>query len=93
MTQVTREELGAKLEAVDARNRSMYVLLDQKLDHVAELTRLTLDEAKEAKLAAGRTKWNLLFAVIATIGVGIAVFAIWSQAVHMVSGLLTGGTP
>jgi hypothetical protein len=80
MTDVTREEIDAKLEASEARRETGMVRLESKLDavlskleNVADNARDAKEEARLAKVAASNIKWNFGFTVLAGIGALIAV--------------------
>ena len=86
MGDITREEMDAKLEAVEARLETRLVSMDAKLDNLlSEIRRVgeTAMDAKhaasEAKTAASAIKWNVFFAALGGIGITASlVVAFWA---------------
>lgn len=86
MSDVTREEMDAKLQATEARLETRLVSMDAKLDNllnevrrVGDIARDAKDAASEAKAAASSIKWNVLFAALGGIGISASlVIAFWA---------------
>ena len=79
MSDITREEMDAKLEAVEARLETRLVSMDAKLDNLLNEVRQVGSTAKEAKAAASSIKWNVLFAALGGVGVTASlVVAFWA---------------
>ena len=98
----SREEVAAKLESVEARVDSKLVLIDSKLDRLFDFVKdhmaasIQASEraekaANEAKQSASSIKWHILFTAIGILGVLYATWAIWSQGMELVVGLLGAG--
>jgi len=71
MTNVSREEMNAKIEAVEARLETRIIQIDSKIDrvldqlsHTSTTLRETKEEARLAKVAASGLKWNIGFIVL-----------------------------
>lgn len=95
MSEPTREEIDAKLAAVEARLEARLVGIDGKLDRISDSLLTVTSKSQEAKEAADRAssaassvKWNILFTALAVLGVIAAMWAIWAQGIEMVSGIL-----
>lgn len=95
MSDPTREEFDAKLEATEARLETRLVSIDGKLerlfDRVEESVRTSHraeDAAIRAALAASSMKWNIFFTALGTIGVLFAAWAIWMQGMEMIGSIL-----
>lgn len=96
MSDPTREEYDAKLEAAEARLEARLVGIDGKLDRLFDRVELAINQAGEAKAAAegaksaaSATKWNILFTALGTVAVLVAMYAIMMQAMDMVGTLLS----
>lgn len=107
MSDVSREEVNAKLEATEAR-------LDAKLANIAaelrvnsnliatsiEASRSAQKAAEQAKDAAVATRWNIVISVLATAAILVSLIfglnsAIWQavSAVHVPSSPSATGQP
>lgn len=80
MSDVSRDEIDAKLAAVEARLETGLVRLDGKMDnllseirHVGDVAKDAKDEARQAKIVASNIKWNFAFVMLAGIGALLAV--------------------
>ena len=69
----SREEVNAKLEAVEARLETRLTSMDGKLDRLLDKITVVGETAKEAKTAASTIKWNILITAVATLAALIAV--------------------
>ena len=100
MSDPTREEYDAKLEAVEARLGTSLVKIDGKLDRlfdrVDESVRTSHraeDAANAARVAASNVKWNILITALAVVGVMFAAWALWSQGIEMIGTILSVPKP
>lgn len=76
---LTREELDAKLEAVEARLETRLVSMEGKLDNLLNEVRHVGETAREAKQAASTIKWNVLFAMLGGVAISASVIvAMWA---------------
>ena len=96
MSDPTREEIDAKIEASEARVEARLTAIDGKLDRLFDRLQVAISQtgdAKDAALAAQKaassTKWNILFTALASIAALLAVWALWVQAAEMVATLLS----
>lgn len=96
MSEPTREEMDAKLEAVEARLETRLVSIESKLDRVFDRVQVSVEQSKEAKAAAegartaaAQTKWNILFTAVGVLTVLLAAWAIWMQGMEMIGTLLS----
>jgi hypothetical protein len=79
MTEVSREEMNAKLEAVEARLEAKFISIDGKLDNLLSEIKHVGETAKDAKIAASNIKWNVLATAVGTVGVvGAVILAMWA---------------
>lgn len=79
MSDVSREEIDARLEAVEARLETRLVSMESKMDLILNEVRHVGDTAIEAKAAASNIKWNVLFTALGTVGViGAVILAMWA---------------
>lgn len=83
MTDPTREEMDAKLDAVEARLETRLTSIDGKLDRLFDNVNYVARTATEAKNAADKAhdaasniKWNILFTALGVLGVIVAMWAI-----------------
>ncbi len=100
MSDPTREEYDAKLEAVEARLETRLVSIDGKLDRLFDKVELAVGQSAEARTAANdarkaatEIKWHIIFTALATLGILLAAWAIWAQGVEMVGTLLSTPRP
>lgn len=79
MADITREEIDAKPQAVEARLETRLVSMDAKLDNLLTEVRHVGETAKEAKSAAASIKWNVFFAALGGVGITASlVVAFWA---------------
>ena len=79
MSDITREELSARFEAVEARMDARFARMDAKLDNLLNEVVRVGETAKEAKAAASSIKWNVLFAALGGVGITASlVVAFWA---------------
>ena len=92
----SREEMNAKLEAVEARLETRLTSIDVKLDRIGDRVETAVEQSRDAKTAANdarsaatSTKWNILFTAIGVATVLIAAWAIMMQGMEMIGTLLS----
>ena len=79
MSDITREEMNARFEAVEARMDARFVRMDAKLDTILVELRHVGQTATEAKNAASAIKWNVFFAALGGVGITASlVVAFWA---------------
>ena len=91
----SREEVNAKLEAVEARVDTKLVVMDSKLDRIVDLVNVSIQASKraensadEAKKSASNLKWNISFTAITTVGLVVAIGAFWIHGMGFIANLL-----
>jgi len=84
---LTREEMVVRIEAVEARVETKFVIIDGKLDRLFDRVETGINFSRDAKTAASNIKWNIIFTALAVIGIMFAAWALWAQGVEMVSGI------
>lgn len=107
MSDPTREEFDAKLEATEARLETRLVSIDGKLDRLFDRVEESVrtshrtedashraeNAAIDAWKAASNVKWNILFTALGTIGLIIAIWAVWTQGIEMIGTILSVPKP
>lgn len=95
----SREEVNAKLEAVEARLDGKLASIDGKLDRLFDRLKVVVDTseraekaANAAKNSASNIKWNIFFTALGVIATLLAAWAIWSQGMELVAGLVAART-
>ena len=80
MAEITRDELNARLEAVESRLDSKLASISAELRVIStqlvtsiEISRKAESAANAAKDAAIATRWNIALTALATVGVVVAV--------------------
>ena len=91
----SREEVSARLEAVEARLDTKLVTIDSKLDRLSDRMEVAVNAsnaaeiaAQDAKRASSTTKWHILFTALGVIAVLLAVWALVTQGMELIAGLL-----
>ena len=101
MSDISREEIDAKLAAVEARTETRFVELSGKIDRVVDsistfrtdLTRELGAVHKEMETAKGDHKFTRLSIIIAVIGSVLAgVAALWVTQANLLSAFQAGLT-
>ena len=107
MSEPTREEFAARIEASEARMETRLVAIESKIDRAFDQFEVIRNDVREAKEATKETqksvnniKWNLLFAWLAgvTLVLGI-IFGLWTlgwqvaDTMHSVITRSTGELP
>lgn len=94
-----RELTDAKLEAVEARMETRLVGIESKLDRLLDRVEVAVkaageakEEATQARVAAGNTKWNILFTGFTVLALLLAMWAIWNQGMELVAGILSANS-
>lgn len=94
MSDITREEIAARIEASEARVETRLTSIDAKLDRVLDQVNNAMTAslraeaaAESAKSAATATKWNILFTALGTIGVILAVGALVIAGMDFITGI------
>lgn len=95
MSDISREEVNAKLEAAEARVETRFAILDGKLDRLLDKSvsmdsdiREAKDAAIKARDAATSVTWHLIFVALGTIGAVIAIYAFGVQLLDLGSGMV-----
>jgi hypothetical protein len=73
MADLTREEIQAKLETLDARTDTKIVRMEGKLDLVLQTLQSTRDEARDNRRAIIANAWVIFAALVAIVGILAAV--------------------
>ena len=96
MSEPTREEFVARIEASEARMETRMATMDGKLDRILDRVEVAVDAAEKAETraeeslrASSSIKWNILFTAIGAVAVMVAAFALWAQGVEMMGTLLS----
>ena len=84
----SREEVDAKLEAVEARLETRLVSIDGKLDRIVDRVEIAVDAARAASLAASTIKWHIFFSFVGGIAIILAIWALWAQGMAVIATLL-----
>ena len=94
----SREEVSAKLETVEARLDGKLASIDGKLDRLFDRMQTVVDTseraekaANDARSAAANIKWNILFTALGVVATLLAAWAIWSQGMELIAGLVGAG--
>lgn len=94
MSEPTREEIDAKLAAVEARTETRFTELSGKIDRVADaVTRLTSDVTKELhEVKADNKRTRETIVVTAILGVVAAIAALWVTQANLLAAFTAGLT-
>lgn len=84
----SREEVNAKLEAVEARLDTKLANISADLKVLLVKTDQSINAATEAKKAASNVKWNILFTALATLGVVVTVIIAFNSIGYTVLSLI-----
>ena len=94
----SRLEVDAKLETVEARLDAKLATIDGKLDRLFDRLEVVVSTVQDAKEAANKAsesaasiKWNILFTAMGAVATLLAAWAIWSQGMELVAGILGAG--
>ena len=98
MADPTREEIDAKLAAVEARIEARLVGIDGKLDRITDQIVTMASQVKESKEAASGAKdavnsmkWHTLATVLGAVAIILAMWTIWAQGMEFVAALMSQG--
>ena len=94
----SREEVNAKLEAVEARLDGKLASIESKIDLMFGQLKIVADTSERAEKAAyaaqrsaANTKWNIVIIALAVVAVLLAAWALWSQGMELIAGLVAAG--
>lgn len=97
-TPVSREELTARLETVEAHAAARQNAIDGKLDRVLDQIANLATQVGEAKAAADQakaattlTRWNLVFLVVGLFAAVVALVGLLSTLVGNITDLIQIG--